>query len=173
MGLLVAEEDDGKVKPTAVRLEVIVLSFWVLIVFGHTRAAATDWKLYHTSGEEFYFYDAQSMTKRKGVVKVSEKSVVRETKPCNLTEALKQVVEIEKKSPGEMSAESHKKMVNNLALQVTRRLYEMRCSKKRYRIITGMEYDKEGTLIDGIISSEWGSIQPDSVIEELYKAVCH
>ncbi len=159
-------------KPIAVRLEVIVLSFWILLIFGHTQAAATDWKLYHVSKEEFYFYDAQSITRHRGVVKVSEKSVVREIKPCNLTEALKVVVEIEKKSPGEMSSESHKKAVDNLALQVTRRLYEMRCSKKMYRIITGMEYDKEGTLIDGIISSKWDSVVPDSIIEKLYKVVC-
>ena len=159
-------------KAIAVRLEVIVLGFWIFFIFGLAQAAATDWKLYHASEEEFYFYDSQSITKRKGVVKVSEKSVVREIKPCNLTEALKKVVEIEKKSPGEMSAESHKKAVDGLALQVTRRLYEMRCSKKTYRIITGMEYDKEGTLLDGIISSKWDSVPPNSIIEELYKAVC-
>jgi len=159
-------------KPVAVRLEVFVLIFWILFIFGHIQAAATDWKLYHVSEEEFYFYDTQSITKRKGVVKVSEKSVVREIRPCNLTEALKKVTEIETKSPGEMSSESRKKAIDNLALQVTRRLYEMRCSKKRYRIITGMEYDKEGTLLDGIISSKWDSVPPNSIIEELYKAVC-
>ena len=162
-----------KLKLSSVRLKVILLSFWTLFVCGCAQAEGKSWKLYHVSNEEFHFYDVKSITRHKGVVKVSEKSVLRQTKPCNLTEALKEVVELEKKSSGEMSGELRKKTVNNLALQETRRLYEMRCSKRMYRMITGMEYDKEGTLIDGIISSIWEGIKPDSIIEKLFETICH
>jgi len=60
-----------------------------------------------------------------------------------------------------------------LALQVTRRLYEIRCSPQRYRIITGMKYDNEGILIDSVTSIEWQSIEPGSIIERLHHEVCH
>lgn len=135
------------------------------------RAEGGGWKLYHQSDEEFYFYDVGSITKSTTAVKVSEKSVIRQTKPCNLGEAAREV-----SGPGskdrEMTDESRKKAVAALALQETRRLYEIQCQEKMYRIITGMEYDKEETLIDAILSSQWDRIKPDSVVEKLYRAVC-
>jgi hypothetical protein len=161
-----------KVKTLSVRLGVVLLSFWILFVFSEIPAEGKNWKLYHISEKEFYFYDAESVMKTKNVLKVSEKSVVREIKPCNLAEALKEIVELDKGSPLEMTDESRKKAIATRTLQETRRLYEIRCSKKMYRIATGMEYDKEETLIDGILSSSWDSLNPDSIIEKLYKAVC-
>jgi hypothetical protein len=161
-----------KVKLLSVRLGVIFLSIWVLFVFTDTQAEGKNWKIYHISEKEFYFYDAESVTNTKNVVKVSEKSVVREIKPCNLTEALKEIVELDNRSPLEMTDESRKKAIAARTLQETRRLYEIRCSKKMYRIVTGMEYDKEETLIDGILSSRWDSLDPDSIIGKLFKAVC-
>ncbi len=142
-----------------------------LFIFDYTGAEACGWKLYDTSDEEFYFYDAENIVESKGAIKVSEKSVVRRIKRCNLTEALKEIRESENKSSGR-TAESSEKAVKDMALQETRRLYEIRCSKKTYRIVTGMEYDKEGTLIAGIVSSKWQTIKLNSFIEKLYKAVC-
>jgi hypothetical protein len=159
-------------KSLSVRLGVIFLSFWILFVFSDSPAEGKNWKLYHISEEEFYFYDAQSVTKTKNVLKVSEKSVARAIKPCNLPEALKVVGELDNRRPLEMTDELRKKAIATRALQETRRLYEIICSKKIYRIVTRMEYDKEETLIDGVLSSRWDSLKPDSIIEKLYKAVC-
>jgi hypothetical protein len=161
-----------KVRRLSVKPAIILLSCWIVFVFGCTQAEGKDWKLYHVSDEDFYFYDVEGITKSKKVVKVSEKTVVRQIKPCNVTEALKEIVELENKGPTEMADESRKKAIDTMALQETRRLYEIQCSNKMYRIITGMEYDKEGTLIDGILSSKWDRIKPDSIIEKLYTAVC-
>ena len=154
------------VKPT-----VVFLSCWIIFVFGSSRAEGGGWKLYHQSDEEFYFYDVESITKSTTAVKVSEKSVIRQTKPCNLGEAARRGFRAGSKDR-EMTDESRKKAVAALALQETRRLYEIQCQEKMYRIITGMEYDKEETLIDAILSSQWDRIKPDSVVEKLYKAVC-
>ena len=65
-------------KLSSVRLKVILLSFWILFIFDDTQAEGKNWKLYHVSNEEFYFYDVESISGHKGVVKVSEKSVLRQ-----------------------------------------------------------------------------------------------
>jgi hypothetical protein len=161
-----------KVRLFSVKPGVILLGGWIVFVLGCAQSEGKNWKLYHVSDEAFSFFDADSIATSSKVVKVSEKTVIRQIKLCNLTEALKEIVELENTDPTEMTDESRKKAVGTRALQETRRLYEVQCSKKMYRIITGMEYDKEGTLIDGILSSKWDRIRPDSIIEKLYRAVC-
>ena len=116
---------------------------------------------------------AKSVTKSKDILKVSERSVVREIKQYNYPQALTKIMEMEKEGSGKMSDELRKKTVDALDLQATRRLYEMRCSSKRYQVITGMKYDNEGILIDSIISLKWESIKPGSIVEKLYNEVCH
>ncbi len=151
---------------------VILLGCWVLFIWDCSRAEGGDWTLYHQTDEAFYFYDVESITKFPTTLKISEKSVVRQTKPCTLAKAVREVSETRNRSPREMTDESCKKAVAALCLQETRRLYEIQCQAKMYRIITGMEYDKEETLIEGILSSKWGRIKPNSSVERLYKAVC-
>jgi hypothetical protein len=152
---------------------VILSGFLILFILGSSQAEGPDWKLYCTSDDVFYFYDARSITKSEGILKVSEKSVVREIKQYNYPQALTKTMEIEKEGSGAMSDELRRKTVDALALQVTRRLYEIRCSPKSYRMITGMKYDKEGILIDSIISLKVDAIRPGCIIEKLYNEVCH
>ncbi len=159
-------------KPLSTKQEVVLLSFCILFIFSNTKAQGEDWKIYYASDSDFYFYDVESITKFKEVVKVSEKSVTRQIKQYNLAEALKEIVEIENKSHKEMNDELRKKTIDALAVQEIKRLYELNCSRKMYHMITGMEYDKDGTLIDSVISSKWDTIKPDSIIEKLYHAGC-
>ncbi len=159
-------------KRLLVKLEVVFLSFCILFIFSYTKAKGEDWKVYYVSDSDFYFYDVDSITKFKEAVKVSEKSVARQVKQYNLTEALKEIVEIENKSHRETGDELREKAIDTLAAQEIRRLYEINCSRKMYCIITGMKYDKEGTLINSVISSKWDYVKPDSIVEKLYKAVC-
>jgi hypothetical protein len=161
---------DKKVKVLSV---VIITGFLIFFVLAFSQAEGPDWRLYWTSDDVLYLYDARSITKSKDILKVSEKSVGRQKKQYNFPQALTKIMEINKEGSGEMSDEIRKKTIDALALQVTRRLYEIRCSPKRYRMITGMKYDNEGILIDGIISLEWGTINPGSIIEKLYNEVCH
>ena len=148
---------------------VILAGVFILFISPSLQAEGPDWKLYCASDDVFYLYDARSITKSKGILKVSEKSVVREKKQYNYPETL---MKIEKEGSGKMSDELRKKTIDGLALQVTRRLYEIRCSSKMYRIITGMKYDIEGILIDSATSLKWQSIEPGSIIERLYSEVC-
>jgi hypothetical protein len=152
---------------------IIFTGFLIFFVLAFSQAEGPDWRLYWTSDDALYFYDGRSLTKSNGILKVSEKSVVRQRKKYNFPQALAKIMEIRREGSGEMSDELRKKTIDALALQVTRRLYEIRCSPKRYRMITGMKYDNEGILIDGIISLEWSSINPGSIIEKLYNEVCH
>ena len=149
---------------------VILAGFLMLIILTSPQAQGPNWKLYCTSDDVIYLYDTRSITKSKGILKVSEKSVVRGIKQYNYPQAL---TKIEKEDSGKMSDELRKKTVDGLALQVTRRLYEIRCSPQRYRMITGMKYDNEGILIDSVTSIEWQSIEPGSIIERLHHEVCH
>ena len=149
---------------------VILAGLFILFILTSSQAEGPDWKLYCTSDDVLYLYDARSITKSKDILKISEKSVVRGTKQYNYPQAL---TKIEKEGSGKMSDELRKKTIDRLALQVTRRLYEIRCSPKRYRMITGMKYDNEGILIDSATSLKWQSIEPGSIIERLYNEVCH
>jgi surface-adhesin protein E len=148
----------------------ILSSLFIPFILTSSQAQGPDWKLYYRSDDILYLYDARSITKSKGILKVSEKSVFRRTKQYNYPQAL---TKIEKEGADKMSDELRKKTIDGLALQVTRCLYEIRCSPKRYRMITGMKYDNEGILIDSvIISLEWHNIEPGSIIERLYNEVC-
>ena len=149
---------------------VILAGSFILSTLTFPQAEGPNWKLYCTSDDVLYLYDARSMTKSKGILKVSEKSVARETKQYNYPQAL---IKIEKEGSGKMNDELRKRTIDGLALQVTRRLYEIRCSLKTYRMITGMKYDNEGILIDSVTSLKWQSIEPGSIIERLYNEVCH
>jgi hypothetical protein len=148
---------------------VFLSSFLLFFVLTSPEALGPDWKLYCLSDDVLYLYDARSITKFKGILKVSEKSVVRKTKQYNYPQAL---LKIEKEGSGKMDDELLKKAVDDLALQVTRRLYEIKCSPKRYRMITGMKYDNEGILIDSATFLNWQKIKPGSVIEKLCNEVC-
>ncbi len=159
-------------KPLSAKLEFVLLSFCILSIFSNAKARGEDWKVYYTSDSDFYFYDIDSITKFKEVVKVSEKSVARRIREYNLLEALKEIREIEKRSHREMSDESRKKTIDALAAQEIKRQYELNCPRKMYRMVTGMEFDKDGTLIDSVISTKWDTVKPDSIIEKLYHAVC-
>jgi hypothetical protein len=150
--------------------EVILAGSFILSILTFLQAEGPNWKLYCTSDDVLYLYDARSMTKSKGILKVSEKSVAREKKQYNYPQAL---IKIEKEGSGKMNDELRKRTIDGLALQVTRRLYEISCSLKTYRMITGMKYDNEGILIDSVTSLKWQSIEPGSIIERLYNEVCH
>jgi hypothetical protein len=148
------------------------LAHGYLLVLGCSQAKATDWKLYCVSDEALYFYLANRVTMSKGIPRVSEKSVVRQIRQYDSPQARKETTELVNKSPGELDDEQRKKTVDVLALQVTRRLYEIRCKSKMYRLTIEMKYNREEALIDGVASSKRENIKPRSTIEKLHNAVC-
>jgi hypothetical protein len=75
------------------------------------------------------------------------------------TQARKERTERENKRPVELGDELRNKTVEALALQETRRLYEIGCDSKKYRLTIEMKYDKENTLIDGVATSKWENIK--------------
>jgi hypothetical protein len=154
------------------RTVVLSLGFCAFILFCPTRAGAEHWKLYHISESHFCFYDVNSVARYKKTVRVSEKWVVRQIKKHNLLEAIKEMDEIDNRSGRVMSDDSYRDRINSLAVQETKRLFEIRCLDRMYRIISGIDCDRQGTVIDGLPSSKWNSVKPDSIMESLYKKVC-
>jgi hypothetical protein len=52
-------------------------------------------------------------------------------------------------------------------------LYELHCNDKVYRLISGIDYDREKRMLAEMTLSPWKPIYPDSLIETLHQAVCH
>jgi hypothetical protein len=51
-------------------------------------------------------------------------------------------------------------------------LYELNCLDKVYRLISGIDYDRENRMLAEMAISSWKPIYPDSLIETLLPAVC-
>jgi hypothetical protein len=51
-------------------------------------------------------------------------------------------------------------------------LYELHCSDQVYRLVSGIDYDRENRMVAEMGLSSWKPIYPDSLIETLLPALC-
>jgi hypothetical protein len=51
-------------------------------------------------------------------------------------------------------------------------LYELHCNDKVYRLVSGIDYDREKRMLAEMSLSSWKPIYPDSLIETLLPALC-
>lgn len=59
-------------------------------------------------------------------------------------------------------------------LSDTKNLYEINCKKGMFRIISGINYDTDGFVLDSYSNEkmEWSSMVPDTMIDSLRKKLC-
>ena len=124
-----------------------------LVIFGNAEVWGADWKLYNSGEECLGYYDAQSITRpSKNIVRFWTKSVWTEKGVLSWVK------------------DSGKKYEN---LSHTIYLQEINCAEKKIRRLSVTQYGHKGSVIDIIDSpSYWIFINPESMMEILYKEVC-
>ncbi len=137
------------------RQEVILIG---LIIFGYAEAWGADWKVYGTPESDIgvFYYDAGSITHpSKNIVRVSTKTI------------------FSKKGVAER-VEEFGEGYRNLSHAVF--LREVNCVEKKSRVLRLTWYDKDGHVLasfqDKSKGAKWSIINPDSITEVLYQAVC-
>ena len=135
------------------RLMIIIVTG--LLVFSYAEVWGEDWKLIRKNKDgDNYYYDASNITRpSKNIVRGSVKMVYSEK---NINR------EIEK------LGSSHKDFSYRI------NLWEMNCSEKKVAFLQITTYTKNGTVIKSIKLDKitWMSIVPDTMGEDLYKALC-
>ena len=135
------------------RLMIIIVTG--LLVLSYAEVWGEDWKLIRKNKDgDSYYYDASNITRpSKNIVRGSVKMVYSE-KSINR--------EIEK------LGSSHKDFSYRI------NLWEMNCSEKKVAFLQTTTYSKNGTIIKSIKFDKitWMSIVPDTMGEDLYKALC-
>jgi len=137
-------------KSLMVRLGVILIG---LAIFGYAEAWGEDWKLYSATEMELWFFDTSSITQ-------PSKNIVRVCVKMDLTE--KGVLD---------AVEKLGKKYENLKHSII--LWEINCADKKQRRLSATNYDYKGSEINSIsLPSQWRFINPESIVESLYKEVC-
>ena len=153
------ERGGDSMKSVLVRLGVILLIIFFFVAGCQTPvkkdeySKAADWKLYNSGEECLGYYDAQSITRpSKNIVRFWTKSVWTEKGVLSWVK------------------DSGKKYEN---LSHTIYLQEINCAEKKIRRLSVTQYGHKGSVIDIIDSpSYWIFINPESMMEILYKEVC-
>ena len=135
------------------RLMIIIVTG--LLVLSYAEVWGEDWKSIRKNKDgDSYYYDASSITHpSKNIVRGSVKMVYSEKSKNR---------EIDKLGP------SYK----DLSYRIN--LWEMNCIEKKVAFLEITTYTKNGTVIKSIKvdSIKWASIVPETMGEDLYKALC-
>jgi hypothetical protein len=170
-----------------VKSEVILAVFGV-IIFGNLEVWGADWTYYGDTGpkRDVYYYDKESITfLPEGVVGVRERVIKDEDLKKAFEEkkgAVQKFIErrvsgkktISKEESDKLYEEWQKEFLRDLVIAEKRIQIELKCGDKKFRLISGVEYDGKGNAIRGISGSpsEWLQITPETPIERLYKILC-
>ena len=129
----------------------------LLMVAGPVRGA--DWKL--CSENEFLslYFDATRLTRQENdAVKVWVKYVPKGKKGREFWAHIRNLDKIPMKR------------FQHYGSSVV--LYELNCNDKVYRLISGIDYDRENRMLAEMTLSSWKPIYPDSLMETLLPALC-
>jgi hypothetical protein len=135
--------------------KLVIIVVTGLLVFSYAEVWGEDWKFIRKSKDgDSYYYDASGIVRpSKNIVRGSVKMVYSEK---NINR------EIEK------LGSSHKDFSYRI------NLWEMNCSEKKVAFLQITTYTKNGSVIKSIKldTITWMSIVPDTMGEDLYKALC-
>jgi hypothetical protein len=166
----------------------VVLAIIGVIIFGNLEVGAADWTYYADTGTkgDVYYYDKESITfLPEGVVRVRER-VIKDEDLRKAFEEKKEAVEkfierrvsgkkaISKEESDKIYEEWQKEFLRDLVIAEKRVQIESKCGDKKFRLISGVEYDGKGNAIRGLSGSpsDWLQIIPETPIERLYKILC-
>jgi hypothetical protein len=134
---------------------VIVLVGVGLVILGYGEVWGEDWKfIRNNKNGDSYYYDASSIARpSKNIVRGSVKMVYSEQSINSEVEKL---------------GSSYKDLSHRIIL------WEMNCSEKKVAFHQTDFYSKKGRTMQSIKLDEitWMSIVPDTMGEDLYKALC-
>ena len=127
-----------------------------LLMFGYAEVWGANWKSCGITDLYFCFYDTQSLTRpSKNIVRVWVRWMYTEKGRLDEQRAL--------------AKDGYLKSVDYSEI-----LHELNCSERKYRVLSLNYYDFSGGSIAEFArsSSTWEFINPESMIEILYKEVC-
>ncbi len=141
----------------AIRLSVKLAVILAILImnFAYMEAWGADWKKFYESDIGEYFYDAQNIDRpTRDIVMVYEKCVLTQKGVRGWVQRLGN-------------------SFNNLSYTIS--LSELNCADKRWRWLAMNFYSNEGKILKSVAAdtlSEWDLINPESLVEPLYEAVC-
>ena len=124
-----------------------------LIIFTDEEVRGADWMFYSTTDSFTFYYDKDSINRlSKDIFKVWVKIQAKE----------KGINYMMEKMGGIYKDYSHGMT-----------LYEINCAEKKIRTLSAIFYSKKGEVLgSSSLSTEWDFIPPESLGEDLYKALC-
>ena len=119
----------------------------------------TDWTLCSENEFLFLYFKASGITRsEEGLIKVWVKYVPKGQKGREFWAHIRNLEKIPMKQ------------FQGYAYSVV--LYELNCQDKVYRLISGIDYNRENRMLAEMPLSKWKPVYPDSLIETLQQAVC-
>lgn len=133
-----------------------IVLFFIGVIFGHMEMWGVDWCHYGTSEEGQFYYDKDSLAYLpEGVVRVRQRLIKDE----DLKKAFEEKKEatqkfIEGKVSGKKALTKEqteilyrqwqKEFLKDLIVAEKRMLIELKCGEKKFRLLSGIEYDEKG-----------------------------
>lgn len=141
----------------------VILQSFPVTTPGYSASKNQDWKLYFTDEAFSYFYDLRNLTRQShNVVKINEKWVVNGDKG--------------RESYLRNSAEIGFPLKGYEKFKESQFLTEINCSDKKSRILSATDYAENGNILRSESrlpnQAKWKDIIPESIGEQLYRAVC-
>jgi hypothetical protein len=175
--------------------KVLFVTLLFTIALSHFEAAGADWKFFGgttVSGEKMItFYDAESPVYAGGTVKVWVESIGQSEFNMKMKSHEKQIIKkaaekvvsgyfppyslVNKKTSYDDCIEviSWEELANSAVLQPRAKLlFEINCSEKKIRTLTGTSFKSDGDIASSTKASEWNYISPESNGETLQKILC-
>jgi len=131
----------------------VILGIIGLVLLGHPKGWAVDWKYYGTNEDGSYFYDTESLKRpSKNLVEIWVQSAYSE------------------KSISHWVSQGGKGFED---LDFTLISLELNCAERSARYLRIVFYSKNGKVFYPMDNEEWHFIAPDSMTETLHKEVCN
>ena len=136
-----------QIKSLSVKSGVLLVG---LLIIGNAEVWGADWKVLGKTEVITLYYDVESITRAaKNIVRVWTKNIFSE----EYTKTF---------------GKQYEELDHNLTL------IEYNCAERKYNILSVHTYSKDGKIIDSSDHDKpnWKFVRPESLEENLYKAVC-